>query len=138
MAFIGCDLKQISIKHPTLGSVVIYPKAGENAQIELGGITTESDPKGIAGSGEAIYKKNVGRWVVETAPIAWKRAVADSDTLKVIQNIAASFEESDFTFELADGVIYVGRGMIVGEIKGATFDATIPLKMEGGGQLAQI
>lgn len=134
--FVGCDLKQIGIKHSTLGTVVLYPKAGENAQIEFGGTTAESDPKGITGSGEAIYKMTVGRWVVETPPIAWKRSTID--TIQQVKDIAKSFEEIDCTFELADGSIYAGKGKIVGEVKGATFDSTIPLKFEGGGELEKM
>jgi hypothetical protein len=134
--YIGCDFKQIGIKHSELGTVTLYPKAGENGQIETGGYTTESDPKGITGSGEAIYKQTIGRWVVETPPIAWKRS--GTDTLDQIKAIANSFEEIDCTFELADGTIWVGKGKIVGDIKGATLDATIPLKFEGGGKLTRI
>lgn len=134
--FIGCDFLQVGIRHSTLGTLTLYPKAGENGQIETGGLTTESDPKGITGSGEAIYKQTIGRWVVETPPIAWKRQGAD--TLDAVKAIASSFEEIDCTFELADGSIYIGKGKIVGEIKAATFDATIPLKFEGGGKLTKI
>lgn len=134
--FTGCDFKQIGIKHSSLGTVMLYPKAGENGQIEPGGYTTESDPKGVTGSGEAIYKQSIGRWVVETPPIAWKRS--GIDTLNQVKAIADSFEECDCTFELADGTIWVGKGKIVGDIKGATFDATIPLKFEGGGKLTRI
>lgn len=136
MAYIGCDFLQIGIKHSTLGTLTLKPKAGENGQIETGGYVTESDPKGITGSGEAIYKQTIGRWVVESPPIAWGRQ--GNDTLDQIKAISGSFEEADFTYELADGTIWVGRGKIVGDIKGATFDATIPLKMEGGGQLTRI
>jgi hypothetical protein len=134
--YIGCDFKQIGIKHSELGTVTLYPKGGENGQIETGGYTTESDPKGITGSGEAIYKQTIGRWVVETPPIAWKRS--GLDTLDQVKSISNSFEEIDCTFELADGTIWVGKGKIVGEIKGATLDATIPLKFEGGGKLTRI
>lgn len=133
--FVGCDFLQIGVKH-SLGTFVFYPKAGENGQIDTGGNSTESDTKGITGSGEAIYKMTVGRWAVETPPIAWKRA--GGDTLEDAKKIANSFEEADFTFELADGSIYVGKGKIVGEIKGATFDANIPMKFEGGGKLIKI
>lgn len=136
MAFIGCDFLQVGLKHPTLGTVNLYPKAGENGQIEIGGITTESEPKGITGSGEAIYKMSVGRWVVETPPIAWKRS--GTDTLQTVQDMAADFEEIDCTFQLRDGSIYIGKGKIVGEIKGASYDSTIPLKFEGGGKLQKI
>ena len=134
--FIGCDFLQIGLKHSTLGTLTVYPKAGENGQIETGGLTTESDPKGITGSGEAIYKQTIGRWVVETPPIAWKRQ--GTDTLNLVKAMASSFEEVDCTFELAGGTIWIGKGKIVGEIKGATFDATIPLKFEGGGKLTSL
>jgi len=136
MAFIGCDFLQIGIKHSSLGSFTLYPKAGESGQIELGGLMTESDTKGITGSGEVIWKQSIQRWVVETPPIAWKRSGVD--TLNQIQSLSNSFEELDLTFELADGTIYIGKGKIVGELKGASYDATIPLKFEGGGKLTKI
>jgi hypothetical protein len=136
MAFIGCDFLQIGIKHATLGSFTLYPKAGENGQIEIGGIYTESDDKGITGSGEPIYKQTVKRWVVESPPIAWKRS--GEDTLLAMQQLGASFEEIAFTFELSDGSTYIGTGKIVDVPKGASYDATIPIKMEGGGKLQKI
>jgi hypothetical protein len=134
--FIGSDFLQIGLKHTTLGSLTLYPKSGENGQIETGGLTTESDAKGITGSGEAIYKQTIGRWVVETPPIAWKRQ--GIDTLALVKGMSTSFEEVDCTFELVDGTIWIGKGKIVGEIKGATFDATIPMKFEGGGELTKL
>ena len=134
--FVGCDFLSIGIKSSVLGSLTLYPKAGENGQIEEGGITTESDVNGLTGSGSAIYKMKVGRWVVETPPIAWNRQ--GSDTLSLIQAMASEIGEQDFTFTLADGKIKIGKGKIVGEVKGATFDATIPLKFEGGGKLTTI
>jgi len=136
MAAIGCDFLQIGLRHSTLGSVILFPKAGENGQIEVGGTTTESDPKGITGSGEAIYKASVVRWVVEAPAIAWKRTGTDLQT--ILKNMSSSLEELDCTFELVDGTIWVGRGKIVGEIKAATLDATIPIKFEGGGKLSRI
>ena len=136
MAFIGCDFLQIGIKHATLGTFTLYPKAGENGQIEIGGIYTESDDKGITGSGEPIYKQTVKRWVVETPPIAWNRS--GSDTLLAMQQLGSSFEEIDCTFELTDGSIYIGKGKLVDVPKGASFDSTIPIKMEGGGILQKI
>lgn len=134
--FVGCDFLQIGIKHSTLGSVVLYPKAGENGQIDPGGLSTESDEKGITGSGEAIYKQTRKRWSVESPPIGWKRQ--GENTLEKVKDIANSFEECDFTFELADGTIYIGKGKIVGDLKGATFDSTLPLKFEGGGVLTPV
>lgn len=136
MAFIGCDVKQIGLRHSTLGSVSLFPKAGENAQIDLGGLTTESDKKGITGAGQAIYKQSIGRWALESPPIAWNRSGVD--TLATVQDMSDSFEELDVTIELADGSVYVGKGKIVDELKGATFDATIPLKIEGSGKLSAV
>lgn len=136
MAYIGCDVLQFTAKHSELGTFTFYPKAGENAQIDLGGFSTESDDKGVTGSGEAIYKTSVGRWVVELPPIAWKRK--GSSTLNDLDSLCQSFEEIDCTFTLSDGTILVGRGKIVDKLKGATYDATIPVKIEGGGKLRQV
>ncbi|MBP1638976.1 MAG: hypothetical protein H6Q17_559 [Bacteroidetes bacterium] len=134
--FQGADFLQIGIKHATLGTLTLYPKSGENGQIDYGGLETESDQKSITGSGEAIYKTSVKRWAVETPPIAWRKS--STDTLQSIKNMANSYLECDFTFELADGTIWVGTGRIVGELKGATLDSTFPLKIEGGGKLAMV
>lgn len=136
MAYIGCDVLQWTAKHSELGTFTFYPKAGENAQIDLGGFSTESDDKGVTGSGESIYKIGNHRWVVELPPIAWKRK--GSSTLADLDSLNQSFEEIDNTFTLSDGSIFVGRGRIVDTTKGATYDATIPVKIEGGGKLRQL
>jgi hypothetical protein len=134
--FQGADFLQIGIRHTTLGTLTLYPKGGENGQIDYGGLETESDQKSITGAGEAIYKTSVKRWAVEAPPIAWQKS--GTDTMQKVNDFKNSYQECDFTFELASGDIWIGKGRIVGEVKGATLDSTVPLKFEGGGKLTKI
>ena len=131
--FKGTEFLQIGLKHSTLGTVTLYPKAGENGQLKTGGFQNEID---ITGSGEPIVKKKRVPWEVECPPIAWNKS--GTDLIKTIQDLIDSYEEIDCTFELADGSIWTGKGSIIDELKGATYDGTIPLKISGGGKLAKL
>jgi hypothetical protein len=133
--FIGCDVVSIDLNWGSEGKVSLSPKAGENAQLDPGGYTTESDKKGITGDGQAIYKMSIGRWAMETPPIAWQKT--GTNNLTTVKAIAASFLEGTVTITLADGTLYSGKGKIVDEIKVATFDSTFPIKLEGTGALEQ-
>lgn len=131
--FKGVEFLQIGLKHSSLGSVTLYPKAGENGQLQIGGYQNEVE---TTGSGEAIVKKKRVPWVVECPPIAWNKS--GTDLIKIMQDLIDSFEEVDCTFELTDGSIWTGKGSLIDELKGATYDGTIPLKISGGGKLIKL
>lgn len=135
MAYNGVEIVSIGVKH-TVGNVTLFPKAGETATLDVGGLMVEDDTASITASGESIYKFSNKRWKVEVPPIAWDRGT--NDTLLTLKGIVESFEEASFTFELADGVIYKGKGRIVGELKGAAYDSNIPLIFSGGGKLEKV
>lgn len=135
MAYNGVEIISIGIKH-TVANITLYPKGGETATLDIGGLMTDDDTAGITGSGEAIYKMTQKRWKVEVPPVAWDRGTVN--TLLELKSIVESYEEASFTFELADGNIYKGKGRIVGELKGAALDANIPIIFSGGGKLEKI
>ena len=78
---------------------------------------------------------NTKRWEFETV-IGWDSNVNDEVT--VLNNLAGSPLETDFTFTHNNGTIWGGKGSPVGDVKGEGNKATIKVKFSGGGKLVKL
>ncbi len=134
MAVIGGDIIEITYNHPTLGSGVLYPKAGEDATIDLGGLMKNDDAQSITASGEVIHQMNRKRWKVEAPPISNSQ---DRNELLQLQALQDSPVDADWTFAHISGAIYSGKGSVVGDLTATTNDPVITLMVAGGGRLAK-
>lgn len=135
MSVIGGDITGVNYSHPLFGSGVFYPKAGEDSTFNLGGIRSEDDNKGVDGGGQMIDKMSRNRWSFEV-PISWD--MNDKEELEKLVNMAASPVPGEWTFTHISGVVYAGQGKPVGDIEASGMDATITLKVQGGGKLKKI
>lgn len=135
MSAIGGDIIEITINHATLGSRTVYPKAGEDSTIILGGFRSEDEDQGIDGSGRMIDKMTRKRWSAETT-VAWDNNIALEHEFLV--SIAESPVEADFTITHVSGTVWGGKGKPVGDMEAAGMTATFKLKLAGGGKLSKI
>lgn len=135
MAAVGGDLQEIIIAHPTVGTVTLFPKAGEDSTFNPGGIRNDDDNAGIDGGGRMIVKKSRTRWSLE-ATIS--NDMNGTQEMEQLVAIAASNEEANITITHINGAIYKGKGTIVGDINPSGMNATIGIKLAGGGSLAQL
>lgn len=132
---VGGDITEITWNHPTLGSGVMYPKAGEDSTFDLGGFRANDDANSIDGGGNMIDQLNRVRWSLEST-IAWDM---NTDlTLEKIVALAGSPEQADWTISHVNGSVYGGKGKPVGDLQGAGNAATFALKISGGGKLKKI
>lgn len=132
---VGGDITEITWNHPTLGSGVMYPKAGEDSTFDLGGFRANDDANSIDGGGNMIDQLNRVRWSVEST-IAWDM---NTDlTLEKIVALSGSPEQADWTISHVNGSVYGGKGKPVGDLQGAGNAATFALKISGGGKLKKI
>jgi len=136
MAFIGGDSLEISYQHPTLGSGILYPKAGETFTYDLGGIRNNDDANGVAGNGEIIPIKNRIRCYFE-GPIACD-FTSGGDTQEKLVALAESNVPAEWQISGINGSSYKLTGYIVGDIQLDTNASTISLKVSGGGKMVQI
>ncbi|NRA92518.1 MAG: hypothetical protein HRU26_07505 [Psychroserpens sp.] len=134
-SYVGGDILEISYNHPTLGSGSFFCKSGEDSDVDRGGFRKEDDDQGIAGDGQMMTKVNAFRWSVE-ATVAWSKTGADE--LLILSDIAASPLDASWTFRYQDGASFVGEGTIVGDLKGATQNSTVPIKIAGGNGLRRL
>jgi len=133
MGYFAGDLKEITINHPTEGSVVLQCKASEDNTYDLGGIrTTEVN---VTGNGTSMRKLNNMPWVV-SALIAWDM-LTQLDLQKLVR-MAGSTEEGDYTFGNINGSIYGGKGSPSGDLVGNVNNSTVPVTFSGGGELKKI
>ncbi len=135
MAAIGGDIIEVKYNHPTIGSGVLFPKAGEDSEFDPGGFRNDDSEDGIDGSGGAIYKKNRKRWKC-TVTLGWDNNIRQE--LEKLFNIAQSSVEATWTISHVSGAVYKGLGQVVGDIKGNGNAATIPLNLAGSGLLTKI
>lgn len=131
---IGGDIVEVTFNHPTLGTGIILPKAGEDSTYDLGGIRVDDDDQGVDGGGNMIKKMNRKRWSFEVT-CAWDMNV--DQTIESLNALAASSVDANWTFENINGIVYNGKGTIVGDIQGNGNAATFTLKVSGGGKLGQ-
>lgn len=133
--FSGGDILEISYKHPTLGSGVLFPKSAEDFTLDPGGFRSNDDANLVTASGEMIDQINRVRWGME-GPIGWDMAVKDE--LSQMRKLAASPVLADWTFTHINGTIWGGKGKPVGDIQGNTNTAQMSIKVAGGGELVPI
>lgn len=129
------DITEITANHPTLGTKTFYPKAGEAATYDLGGITSDDDAQGVDSSGGVIRKMNNKRWSVDIT-IAWD--ANDREDLEFLQSLAANTTPADWTYSWINGTVYGAKGFPVGDVQGDTGAGTIKLKTAGGGKMKKI
>lgn len=125
---VGGDILEITYNHPTLGSGVLYPKAGEDNTYFPGGIVTQSDENMIDGGGNPIWQKNRRR--------AYFVAVVANDQnngqeLEKMIALTASPVPADWTITNINGTVYGMSGMPVDTFEGNLNQATFSLRVEG-------
>ena len=130
MAYVGGDIKEITVSHPNFGTVTLKPKANESNTYNLGGLRSDDEANGITGDGTAIRKMNNTRWFVE-AVIANDMNI--NNEYEKVCGMAADPQEGTWTFTHINGTVYRGTGFPAGDLPLNVNDATFTLKATGGG-----
>lgn len=135
--FNGGDQFQITWDNPTVGegSGTFAISAGEDFSFTQGGLTTADDTAQITGDGRTIRTLTQSRWKIE-GTVVWDRT-AGNNTLFILQALSSSIEETLFTITDVHGVVYSGKGTVVGETTGNSQDSKIPVILSGGQGLTQ-
>lgn len=128
----GGDIIEITYNHPSIGTGVFYPKSSEDSTYDTGGFRTGDDANMIQGDGQAIYQMNRKRWEF-MVKCGWDMLTANE--LEILSDLSGSQEEGVYTFTSVNGVVYKGKGKIVGDIQGNGNTSTVDLKASGGGIL---
>ena len=131
----GGDLIEATYNHPSLGTGTFNFMGSEDGTFMLGGFSTADDTAKIDGAGNAIWTMNQKQWTVEGV-ISWD--MNSGGSLKVLQDLTSSTEDSDWTFSSSNGTIYSGKGRPVGDLAGNTGQSTVGFKIAGGGKLSEV
>ncbi len=127
----GGDIVEVTYNHPTLGSGVLLPKAGEDSTYDLGGIRSSDDAQMIDGGGRIMDQLNRARWSFEVVISA---GVGDN-TQEIVTALAGSPETADWTITNINGRVYAGNGKPVGDLTVNGNTSQMTLKLSGGGVL---
>jgi hypothetical protein len=128
----GGDLIEITYNHPTIGSGVIFPKAAEDNNYDLGGFRSADDANMVDGGGNMIDQMNRTRWFVESLCV---NDMNLGNEIEKCNEMAASPVLADWTFTHINGTVYVGKGKPVGDLANNVNQSTFTLKVSGGGKL---
>jgi hypothetical protein len=132
---VGGDILEVTYNHPTLGSGTLFAKAAEDGTFGLGGFQSADDDSMIDGGGNMIDQITRKRWSFE-GTISWDMNLKTE--LEKLTAMQGSPVLADWTISHINGTVYGGKGKPVGDTKGNTNAATIPLKLQGSGQLKKI
>lgn len=132
---VGGDILEINYNHPTIGSGVFYPKAGEDSTFDLGGFKGNDDANSIDGGGRNIRQLNRTRWSFEVS-VSWDMNT-ENEMFK-LQQLAESPQEADYTITSVNGTVWAGKGAPVGDQNGNGNTSVISLKIAGGDKLKKI
>jgi hypothetical protein len=133
---VGGDIIEITYNHSILGSGTIFCKSAEDGTVDFGGFRAADDDAMITGSGKLIDQINRVRASFESPPIAWD--MTDKNELLQLSKMSESPVLADWTITSISGAIFGGKGKPVGDIKGNTNTAQIPLKLAFEGRLEKI
>lgn len=132
---IAGDLKDISWNHSILGSGVLYVKADEESEVDLGGYRVNDDEKGVDTANRNIKGMSNNRWST-TATVSSDETLTKE--LSRLKALAAHPIDAVWTITHQDGTVWRGEGGPVGDVKKGLKAGTIALKLAGGGELKQI
>lgn len=132
---VGGDIIEVTYNHPTLGSGILKPKAGEDSTYDVGGFRSSDDANMITGSGEMIDQINRVRWSFE---VTCANDMNDRQDAEKMVALAGSPVLADWTFTNINGTVYGGKGKPVGDIQFNGNQATFTLKVAGEGKMKKI
>ena len=131
----GGDLIEVTCNHPTLGSFNFNTKAGEAYTMDPGGYRSNDDASGITGNGVFMDQVSRVRWSFE-GPLAVD-FISDNEVSN-LPLLAESYELATWTFSHISGVVWRGKGKIVGDFNVDTLAASSTVKIAGGGKLEKL
>jgi hypothetical protein len=133
-AYATGDVLEVTINNPVVGSFTVYVKAGEESTFNTGGFRAVDDNNMIDGSGAMINQLTRNRWSFECT-VGWD--MNERTDIEKLSSVSGSPAESDITISSINGIVYGGKGTVVGDLMGSN-KGTIPVKFSGGGVLAQL
>jgi len=137
MAFIGSDVKEVTVNNPVSGSFSFTCKANEGSNIDLGGIRTSDDKQGISADGRRISIKGQNCSEFVLPPVAWDKL--GKDELKLLTALPSVMQGSTVVVSFLDGSIFrMLNGEPVGDISADGQAATFPITFQGNAGAKQI
>lgn len=133
--YIGGDITEISVKHPTLGEFRFQVKSNESFNLDPGGFRSNDDNNAITGGGEMIDQINRVRWSAEgTVSID----LLSDNEIENLPKLAESPLPGTWTFTHTSGDVRKGLGKPVGDLVVDTNTAQMTLKVSGGGRAEKL
>lgn len=129
------DIIEVTCNHPTLGSFIFSPKAGEASTFVLGGFQSADDDAMVTANGQMIDQMTNKRWSFEV-PVMWD--MNNNLELENAQALQSNPAPGEWTFTHINGTVYAGTGKPVGALSADANAGTFTLKVSGGARMRQI
>lgn len=121
------DIPEVTFNHPTLGTGVFYPIAGEGHTFDPGGLRNNDDSNAIAGNGDPVFSKSRVRGFLSV--LVENDMLVREDAIKVAA-LAADPLPAEYTFSVINGAVWSGTGAPVGDIAPDIMAGTFTLKID--------
>ena len=131
MGYVGGDVKLIEINHEVLGSKKIFPKAGEEATLNRGGVVTADDAANRTAAGQLMSIKSEENGSFE---VLCANDNVDNREAKFCRQLMASSILSDVVITYISGAVIGGKAEPVGTIAESS-NATFTLKLAFDGEI---
>ena len=135
MAVVSGDIEEIRYNHPTIGSGVLFPKAGEDSMFDPGGYRNNDDKNQIDGGGRNIKQMNRSKWRLECVVT---NDMNTADDLDKLDQLAANPVDATWTITHSNKTVWGGTGCPVGDVQANGNTGVINLVLAGGGKLKKV
>jgi hypothetical protein len=127
MSVFGGSVQEISVSNPNVEPFFLFPLDGESNTLNLGGYRNDENPP-LDGAGRIIVTKKqlAGKY---SGPVTNDMATSREYNLCVA--CAASTADTVFTFQMVNGEVFKGVGVITGDMDLSTDKSTFDLMVQG-------
>ena len=125
------DLLTVKFNHPTVGAREYNVKAGENADQDLGGFSSELIINGLGNGHKSLSRKP---WGVESVMLG----IESKGDQEFLQSLADSPDLGVITWSHINGSVYKGKGTVTGDLKHGLKDGYANVTLQGVAKAEQI
>ncbi len=125
------DLLTVKYTHGTVGSREFNIKGGENADQDLGGLSSEVMVNGLGNGHKSLSRKP---WSLENV----MHEIESKGDQEFLQSIQDDPDMCVITWSHIGGDVYKGKGTITGDLKHGLKDGYASLTLQGVGKAEQI
>lgn len=126
------DTLELTVQHPTVGSLALAVKAEEDVNVDKGGYSSTTV---MNGNGTGHQQKTAKPWRITGLML---ESEPGDGVLEFVQAVQDAPEAAVFTWQHINGTIYKGSGNFEGDLQMNANTGYIPCEISGPGRLKEL